>query len=48
VLTVLTETFITWFLAVNLARQSRNHSQNNCHKSQKHVLFFVLQLFSTV
>jgi len=43
-LTVLTlVSDITWFLGDNLARQSRDHCPKNCHKSQKHVLFRILQ-----
>jgi len=39
ILTVLTLVIdITWFLEDNLAKQSRDHCQNNCHISQKHVL----------
>jgi len=26
-----------------LAKRSRNNCQNNCHKSQKHVLYQILQ-----
>jgi len=41
VLTLVTD--ITWFWDENLARQSRGHYQNNCHKSHKHVLYRLLE-----
>jgi len=30
----------------NLARESRDHCQNDCHKPEKHVLYRILQNFS--
>jgi len=40
-------TDMMWFLEHNLARQSRDHRQNNCHKFQKHVLYWRFKIRDT-